>query len=64
MIRHHLKDGTVLDDITGHVVKKEDAPLAYLVMEQMNMERARKRKFNGGENRVDEMFSMGSMKNS
>lgn len=63
MIRHHLKDGRVLDDITGHVVKKEDVPLAYSLMEQMNMERARKRKFNDGENRVDERFSVGSFKN-
>ncbi len=57
MIRHHLKDGTVLDDITGHVVKKEDVPLAYQLMEQMNIERARNRKFNDGENRVDEISS-------
>jgi len=64
MIRHHLKDGRVLDDITGHVVRKEDVPLAYQLMEQMNNERARKRKFNDGENRVDEMFSMGSNENS
>lgn len=61
MIRHHLKDGRVLDDITGHVVRKEDAPLAYSLMEQMNSERARKRKFNDGENRVDERFSSSSL---
>ena len=64
MIRHHLKDGRVLMDITGHVVRKEDVPLAYDLMEQMNTERARKRKFNDGEKRVDEMFSMGSYENS
>lgn len=34
MITHILKDGTVLEDITGHVVKKEDTPLAYGVLEQ------------------------------
>lgn len=56
MIRHHLKDGRVLDDITGHVVRKEDAPLAYLLIEQMNEERARKWKFNDGENRVEKVF--------
>lgn len=56
MIRHHLKDGTVLDDITGHVVRKEDVPLAYQLIEQMNEERARKRKFNDGENRVEKVF--------
>lgn len=42
MIRHHLKDGTVLTDITGHVVKKEDAPIAYAIIDKMNIERERK----------------------
>lgn len=39
MVRHHLKDGTILTDIRGHVVKKEDAPLAYELIERMNRER-------------------------
>lgn len=39
MIRHHLSDGTVLMDIRGHVVKKEDVPLAYAVIDRMNRER-------------------------
>lgn len=43
MIRHHLKDGTVLKDISGHVVKKEDAPIAYAIMEQMNIERQKRK---------------------
>ena len=40
MIRHHLKDGTVIDDITGHVVKLEDAPTAYALIDKMNEGRA------------------------
>lgn len=43
MIKHHLKDGSVLNDITGHVVKKEDAPIAYAIMEQMNHERQKRK---------------------
>lgn len=31
-ITHVMKDGTVLDDITGHVVKMEDVPQFYLVL--------------------------------
>lgn len=45
MIRHHLKDGRALEDITGHVVKKEDVPMAYALIDRMNRER---------ENRVNE----------
>ena len=36
MIRHVLSNGTVLEDLSGHVVKKEDVPEAYMLMEQMN----------------------------
>ena len=36
MVRHILKDGTVLTDITGHVVKMEDAEAVYLLMDKMN----------------------------
>lgn len=39
MIRHHLRDGTVLTDITGHVVRKEDVPIAYALIDRMNNER-------------------------
>lgn len=42
MVIHILKDGTVLEDITGHVVKKEDAPMAYALIDQMNDERKKK----------------------
>lgn len=31
-IKHVLKDGTQLDDITGHVIKAEDHPLLYEVI--------------------------------
>jgi hypothetical protein len=44
MIRHILKDGTVLRDITGHVVKKEDVPQAYALIDKMNDERMREKK--------------------
>ena len=39
MVTHVLKDGTVLKDITGHVVKREDVPMIYSLVEQMNSER-------------------------
>ena len=44
MIRHHLKDGTVLEDITGHIVRKEDVPIAYSLIDQMNSEREREKR--------------------
>jgi len=39
MITHKLKDGTVLDDITGHKVSRKDVPEAYELMERMNREK-------------------------
>lgn len=36
MITHVLKDGTVLSDITDHVVKEDDAREAYAVMDSIN----------------------------
>lgn len=39
MIRHILKDGTVLNDISGHIVKVEDAEVAYQIMDKLNEER-------------------------
>ena len=39
MVTHVLKDGTVLKDITGHVVKEQDVPEAYILIDQMNGER-------------------------
>ncbi len=47
MIRHHLKDGKVLADITGHVVKKEDVPMAYALLDRMNQERGKNKKDEG-----------------
>ena len=38
MIKHILKDGTVLQDITGHIIKQEDAPMVYQIIEQMERE--------------------------
>lgn len=43
MIRHILKDGAVLNDITGHVVKQEDAPVVYNLICKVNGERIRRR---------------------
>ena len=38
MITHVLKDGTVLEDITRHVIKQDDAPMVYQIIEQMERE--------------------------
>lgn len=35
-IKHVMKDGSVLNDITGHLVRKEDVPCAYSLMEKLN----------------------------
>jgi hypothetical protein len=35
MVTHVLKDGSVKQDITGHVVKKEDAPKFYDLIERV-----------------------------
>ena len=35
MIIHILKNGTVLQDITGHVVRKEENPLIYQIIDRM-----------------------------
>jgi hypothetical protein len=42
-IKHILKDGTVLEDISGIVIKREDNPEIYRVIEQI-------RKKGSGEN--------------
>ena len=34
MIRHVLKDGRVLRNITGHLVTKKDAPMSYDILEK------------------------------
>lgn len=33
---HILKDGTVLKDITGHIVRVEDAPALYQLIDTIN----------------------------
>lgn len=38
MIRHHLKDGRVLKSIKGYLVKKEDVPQAYEMIDLVNCE--------------------------
>lgn len=40
-VTHVLKDGTVLRDIKGHVVRMEDAKLVYAIMDKLN-EKGRK----------------------
>lgn len=42
MIKHILKDGTVLQDITGHIIKQESAPMVYQIIEQMEREEGEK----------------------
>jgi len=39
MITHILSDGTVLDDITGHKVTKEDVPTVYEILERLKKKR-------------------------
>lgn len=34
MITHVLKDGTVLKDISGHMVTRKDAPRVYELLER------------------------------
>lgn len=36
MIKHHLKDGKVLNSITGYLVRKEDVPQAYELIDLVN----------------------------
>ena len=40
-IRHVLKDGRVLDDISGIVIKKEDCPEVYRVIEKIRREKGK-----------------------
>lgn len=36
MVIHILKDGTQVDDIAGHIVRKEDAAPVYTLMDEIN----------------------------
>lgn len=38
-IRHVLKDGTALKDITGHQITRKDNPRVYEILERMNERR-------------------------
>lgn len=38
MIHHILKDGTEVDDITGKVIKAEDFPVLYEVINRIQKE--------------------------
>lgn len=44
-IKHILKNGKALQDITGHKVTKKDAPMTYRVIEQLNKERTKKNEY-------------------
>jgi hypothetical protein len=46
MVKHILKTGEVLEDITGHEVKKEDVPVVYEIRERMNREKEEKHERN------------------
>lgn len=38
-VTHVLKDGTVLKDINGHVVRIEDARVIYEILDRINKEK-------------------------
>lgn len=42
MVTHILKDGTVVRDIAGHVVKIEDAKSLYALMDSINNQKRMK----------------------
>lgn len=44
MVTHILKDGTVLQDISGHVVKMQDVKAVYSLMDRINENQWRKEK--------------------
>lgn len=48
-VKHILRDGTVLDDITGHVVKMEDARVVYELLDKINQERGEKNDTRNGD---------------
>lgn len=43
VILHRLKDGTQLDDISGHVVKMAEAKAVYDLLDRIYRETARKK---------------------
>lgn len=36
MVKHVLKDGTVLDDISGIVIKREQFPVVYEILDKLS----------------------------
>ena len=44
MVKHILKDGTVLKDIKGHKITREQAPMIYKVLEQVRKEKPHEQK--------------------
>lgn len=34
VVKNILKDGSVVEDLTGHVVRKEDNPTVYTIIEE------------------------------
>lgn len=44
MVKHVLKDGTNVNDITGHIVKMKDARSVYNLIESINQSKLRKEK--------------------
>lgn len=40
MVKNYLKDGTEIRDLTGHVVKAEECPAAYEVLERVRRKEA------------------------
>ena len=41
MVEHYLKDGTRVNDITGHIVRVKDARTVYTLIGRMNEARHR-----------------------
>ena len=55
MVKHILRNGTVLNDITGHIVKKEEVPAAYALIEQLRKGRRKNGKANTYQSNPAEM---------
>ena len=48
---HILKDGSVVEDITGHVVRMEDATPLYQLIDKINRERSKKKQVHNNDSR-------------